>query len=429
MLRGQGTKEQPIVVCGVAGPGGELPIIDGKDAVSKSGLPYPSEAGQARGLIHVTLGKDDPWGYKPKYIVIQGLHVRNGFYENSFTSSSGKKTPYLENSAGIFIERGEHITVRGVEIEGNGNGFFVASGDSEEVLSRDILLERSRIYGNGTVKNSPDRYHNIYTAAAGMVFQFNDIGPLRDGSGGSALKDRSAGTVVRYNRIDGGARTLDLIDAEDSFPVVAKLPEYRTTLVYGNLLIAGPGGASNMVHYGGDSGVETVYRKGTLYFYNNTVVVRANQQGPKARFRTSLFDASTSDETIDARNNIVIVEPGTPGSAPTEMAWMRDDGNLKLGANWATPGMFKWRDDSKPPAKGAISGLEKVKGDKNGPGFADEAGGNFALVAGAPAAGGTEPLHEVPVKLGATVDFQYVHPAAGGPRTSVADFGAFAARP
>src|SRR6185503_10382937 len=122
---------------------------------------------------------------------------------------------------------------------GNGNGFFVASGDSEEVLSRDILLERSRVYGNGTVKVANDRYHNIYTEAAGMIFQFNDIGPLREGSGGGALKDRSSGSVIRYNRIEGGARTLDLVDAQESFPITAKLPEYSTTLVYGNILING----------------------------------------------------------------------------------------------------------------------------------------------------------------------------------------------
>ena len=34
------------------------------------------------------------------------------------------------------------------------------------------------------------------------------------------------------------------------------------------------GGAGNrqIVHYGGDSGTTANYRKGTLYFYNNTVV-------------------------------------------------------------------------------------------------------------------------------------------------------------
>ncbi len=428
MLRGQGTADQPIVVCGVAGPNGQLPVIDGQDAVTRAGLPTPnSGAGEPRGLIHVTLGANDPWGYKPKYIVIQGLHIQNAFYEYSFINSAGKKVPYTENAAGIFIERGEHIVVRGVEIEGNGNGFFVASGDSEEVLSRDILLERSRVYGNGTVKVSNDRYHNIYTEAVGMVFQFNDIGPLREGSGGAALKDRSAGTVIRYNRIEGGARTLDLVDAGESSTMTRDLPEYRTTLVYGNLLINGPVGASNMIHYGGDNGIPENNRKGTLYFYNNTVVVRADRDGPNARYRTSVFDADTADETIDARNNIIVVGPATAGSPPTELAWMRSEGTLKLGVNWATSGMFEWRDDQ-APATGGITGLDKVIGaGSSDPGFTDEANGDFSLAAGSPAAGVATALHEAALALGATVDFEYVHPAAGRPRAGATDLGAFAA--
>ncbi|MGE3907791.1 MAG: hypothetical protein AB7K36_00460 [Chloroflexota bacterium] len=426
-LRGKGAKDQPIVVCGVAGPAGELPVIDGQNAVTRAGLPTPfSGKGEPRGLIHITVGAADPWGYKPEYLVIQGLHIRNAFHEYSFTGADGKVTPYAENAAGIFVERGEHIIVRGVEIEGNGNGFFVASGDSEEVLSRDILLERSRVYGNGTVKVANDRHHNIYTEAVGTVFQFNDIGPLRQGSLGAALKDRSAGTVVRYNRIEGGSRTLDLVDAQDSAVLTKDLPEYRTTLVYGNILLNGQVGPSNMVHYGGDSGLPELYRKGTLYFYNNTVVVQVDKEGPNGRWRTSLFDADTAEETIDARNNVIVVQPATAGGNATELTWMRYEGTLKLGANWASPEMFEWRED-KPPAKGGISGLDKVIGKgSNDPVFTNAAAGDFTLAPGAAAAGTSEPLHDVPVSLNATVDFEYVHPASGRPRPAGVGMGAFA---
>ncbi|MFN0093842.1 MAG: hypothetical protein ACKVVT_03570 [Dehalococcoidia bacterium] len=427
MIRGQGTADAPIVVCGVAGPKGELPVIDGKDAITPAGLGTPfSGNGEPRGLIHLTVGRNDTWGYKPQYIVIQGLHIRNAFHEYTFTNAAGKKVAYSENAAGIFVERGEHITVRGVELEGNGNGFFVASGDSEEVLSRDILLERSRIFGNGTVKVAADRHHNIYTEAVGMVFQFNDIGPLRSGSMGSALKDRSAGTIIRYNRIEGGARTLDLVDAQESWVLTTKLPEYRRTLVYGNLMINGPVGASNMVHYGGDSGLPEINRKGTLYFYNNTIVVRANLEGPNARYRTALFDAETSEETIEAWNNIIDVRPATSGSEATQLTWMRHQGTLKLGLNWATPGMFEWRDDKAPP-QGGISGLNKVIGDKAGPGFVDEGSGDYAIASGASAAREGEDLRDVPRSLGAALDFQYVHPASGQERAGDAGLGAFPA--
>ena len=50
-------------------------------------------------------------------------------------------------------------------------------------------------------------------------------------------------------------------------------PGYRKTFVYGNILIEPEGaGNSQIVHYGGDSGDASIYRKGTLYSYNNTVV-------------------------------------------------------------------------------------------------------------------------------------------------------------
>ena len=282
--------------------------------------------------------------------MIQGLHIRNAFYENSFTASNGKTVKYTENAAGIFIERGEHIIVRGVEIEGNGNGFFVASGDSEEVLSRDILLERSRIYGNGTVKVAADRHHNIYTEAAGMVFQFNDIGPLREGSGGAALKDRSAGTVVRYNRIEGGSRTLDLVDAQESSALhkrSARVPHHARVRQPPDQR---PGRRVQHDPLRRRQRRPEIYRKGTLYFYNNTVVVRADQDGPNARYRTSLFDADTvrrDDRRAEQRHR----RAARPRRAapPTELTWMRDEGNLKLGVNWASPGMFEWREDKAPP--------------------------------------------------------------------------------
>lgn len=46
--------------------------------------------------------------------------------------------------------------------------------------------------------------HNSYTESQGIVFEFNHYGPLRAGCPGNNLKDRSTGTVIRYNWIEGG---------------------------------------------------------------------------------------------------------------------------------------------------------------------------------------------------------------------------------
>lgn len=426
LIRGQGTAEQPITVCGVAGPGGELPIIDGEDATTRPSMGYTGLGTQARGLIHVGMGDADGWGYKPSHIVIQGLHIRGAFHEHSFSNSAGAVVGYTDNAAGIFVERGEDVTVRGVLLTGNGNGFFVASGDSEEVRSRAIVLERSALYGNGTVTTGFDRHHNIYTEADGMLFQFNYIGPLRAGSGGTALKDRSAGTVIRYNWIEGGSRSLDLVDAEESWRLATALPAYSDTFVYGNVLVNEPDGPTNMVHYGGDSGVTERYRKGTLHFFHNTVAIRSDQEGEGSRWRVVLFDVSTEDETVDARNNIVFIQPATPGARPSDLAWMRSGGVLELGVNWASPGITEFRDGVE--ISGRVSGMDNLLGDPaNDPGFVDAPVLLLLPRADGPAVDQGQELHPTVLAMGHTVDFEYLHPASGRQRLPLGapDLGAF----
>ena len=137
--------------------------------------------------------------------------------------------------------------------------------------------------------------------------------------------------------------------------MVQNLPEYRRTFVYGNLIVNDPGGPTYMIHYGGDSGLLNTYRKGTLYFYHNTVIVRANVG---ERWRTILFDVSTNDETVDARNNIVFLRSATVGQSPTNLSWMRSEGILNLGTNWATPNLWSFRDGVTPT--GTVNGQPNV---------------------------------------------------------------------
>ena len=185
-----------------------------------------------------------------------------------FTDDSGNVRAYGNNAASIHIERGENIIIRGCIIRDSGNGLFASSSDTE--VARDILIEGNYIHGNGNVGRIYE--HNVYTAGIGMTYQWNRFGPLLEGAGGNNLKDRSAGLVVRYNWLEGGNRQLDLVDAEDSVQI-RNDPAYGQTYVYGNILIE-PEDAGNkqIVHYGGDSGQTSWYRKGTLHFYQNTLV-------------------------------------------------------------------------------------------------------------------------------------------------------------
>src|SRR5205085_3761566 len=97
-----------------------------------------------------------------------------------------------------------------------------------------------------------DRQHNIYTECINVTFQYNHLGSPRAGSLGNTLKDRSAGTIIRYNWIETGGHLLDLVDPQDSAIITTLDPSFHETYVYGNIFVDGAGGATFLVHYGGD---------------------------------------------------------------------------------------------------------------------------------------------------------------------------------
>jgi len=66
---------------------------------------------------------------------------------------------------------------------------------------------------------------------------------------------------------------IDLVESQEGCEILCPLPSYRQTYVYGNLLTnTGGRDETSFVHYGGDGNVAD-FRKGTLYFYHNTVIL------------------------------------------------------------------------------------------------------------------------------------------------------------
>ena len=253
----------------------------------------------------------------PRYITIENLEIRSARPPFTYTNWDRTVGAYVNNAAGIWIEKGENITIRNCTIDDCGNGLFVSSGD---IVSTNILVESCSIFGNG---NSGSVYeHNVYTEALGITFQYNHFGPLRAGCSGNNLKDRSAGVVVRYNWVQGGNRELDLVDAEDSTALQASAL-YHQTYVYGNVFVEPAGDGNNqIVHYGGDSGNTAIYRKGTLFFYNNTVVSKRTD-------KATMFRLDTNNEQCDARNNVFHASVSTAGLTLIDAA-----GILNATNNW-----------------------------------------------------------------------------------------------
>jgi len=316
VINRQGTAAEPIEIIGVNGPSGQQPIIDGNGAVTVAGVNFWNEQ---RGVIKIG-GSNTPPDGLPNYITIDNLEIISGRPPYQFTDDNGQTQTYADNAASIYVEKGANLIIRNCTLRDSGNGVFVGAFGG---ASENILIENNYIFDNGI--DGSIFQHNTYTEALGITYQYNRFGPLRIGALGNNLKDRSAGLVVRYNWIESGNRQLDLVDSGSSNLI--NHPSYNTTHVYGNILIEPDGaGNSQISHYGGDSGTTANYRKGNLFFYNNTIV--STRIG-----NTTLTRLSTNDETAEVFNNTIFAT-----ESGNKFAMIDGNGTFNMDYNWLKTG-------------------------------------------------------------------------------------------
>jgi hypothetical protein len=392
MISGLGTAKDPIRICGVAGANGELPVIDGKDATTRKQLDFPYDGHQVRGLVIIGHPHDRPYEETPTHIVFEGIEVRNGSPPNNFTDRAGKKATYSDVVAGIFVERVKNLTIRGCIVTQNNNGIFIGTGGGVG-LSQNILLEGNYIHDNGSLTRHYE--HNVYNEASNVVYQFNRFGPPRigaNGQQGANIKERSAGVVIRHNYIEDGGHLIDLVDAQEAKDTTRPMASFHTTHVYGNVLIRGKTPSGSMVHYGGDSGVYADYRKGTLFFYNNTVVIKNGSYPDWSR--TPIFEISTNEEKLDSRNNVYFTEKLPDSVHAVGLLGARDEissGIASFAGDWISTGITSSdaTEGKVLDVRAKVSGLEKQKRG-NAPGFRDFAKDDYVL-------SGPSPVTPVPL--------------------------------
>ncbi len=388
------TAADPLVVRGIP-DGDQLPVITGEDATTRLELNYWNEE---RSVIKIGGSNLPSDSLVPAYITVENLDIRSARPPYQFTDESGSTDTYASNAASIHSEVGERITVRNCIIHDSGNGIFSGHGTS------DVLISGNHVYDNGIESSIYE--HNSYTESFGIIFQYNHYGPLRTDCLGNNLKDRSAGTVIRYNWLESGNRQLDLVESD--YADFVNDPSYDETFVYGNVLIEPDGaGNSQIVHYGGDGGDTSMYRSGTLYFNNNTLI--STRSG-----NTTLFRLSTNDVDADVRNNIIF---GTAGGA--YMAICSGTGNTVLQNNWLPTG---WTDTHESSMSGGtVTDSGNVEG--TDPGFEDLGGQDFTLGSGSGCIG-TAGSIEAPSPA---VNCQYTVHQSGEtrPDDGAVDIGAF----
>ncbi|MEY8878995.1 MAG: hypothetical protein AB9M60_20970, partial [Leptothrix sp. (in: b-proteobacteria)] len=368
---GQGTSAAPIRICGVRGPNNERPIIEGNGATSRTNTTY---AGMLSGsadirAIHegrtlVILKSDaNNWTSYPQYIQIDGLNMRNAYYGNAYTNSAGQAAKYDDPfGACVWIDRGQNITIADNEISGCPMAIYSRSlDDGDFAVTKHIRIAGNYMWGAGYPGEVHE--HTTYTESSDIVFEYNRYGALRAGAEGNSIKDRSVGTVVRYNRIEDGAHAIDLVEAEDFPSIATKDAAYRSTYVYGNL-ISKDGDLGSFIHYGGDhygsttgaSWGEPIFRKGTLYFFNNTLYVTSSASS------AWLFQLSTTEEKAEVWNNVFVFASNVTNknmrmTSEISGAWT-PGGIVNLGKNWISTG---WADsDQYHAVPGQLNGTANL---------------------------------------------------------------------
>jgi len=326
VLTRSGSDEQHRIRIVGVNQGGYVPILTGKSATTADAFNYGTNMSQnfEGGEVSI-MGLN--YGTPVAYLNIEGLTIQgattaevsgtvaNPIYSvNTYSDpniNSGTQSPWGCGSAGINLLRSDHISIIHNRIRDNDNGIFVNSNNGN--TSSNILIEYNHIYGNGVFGEQQGAWnpgkcgadaHGTYSEAENITYLGNRFGALRQGEAVNLLKDRSSGLVVAYNLFlaDGVFETslgdgllvgskpgsighlLDLVESYDasvgpSGGLQSLGAAYNNVSVYGNIFFDdgaaadGSQGAENAVHFGGDQGDSTVYRK-HLHFYNNTVVAR-----------------------------------------------------------------------------------------------------------------------------------------------------------
>jgi protocatechuate 3,4-dioxygenase beta subunit len=419
----RGTAAASINIIGMPDPTtGQLPILDGTNAVTSPQWASHYEPLEDDSLLLIGQAPGMDAGYSPGYLNVSNLELRNAYsqnFPNTYTASDGTTREYVMG-CGIYIEDGDHITISGCDIHGNDEGVFGAGqGDARNL--ENITLDGNTIYGNGTVNSYSN--HNTYIEGINTIYEYNFYGPLRSGSEGAGIKDRGAGTIIRYNDITGGGHLLDLVESENYFTTEITIPSYHSTYVYGNILYNNldDDGTLLPIYYGGDNGVTSAYRNGVLYFYNNTFV---NQANASQDYDFPIFDFPSGGETVDARNNIFLNIPETPGQSEPQMELFISGygyGEYSVGyfgTNWISQG---WGDSFGGPIEGYVAGSENfISNAENDPGFVSVTSEDFALTAGA------QVLNESGVLAGNELPdlYEYVAPGTGESVSNASDLGA-----
>jgi hypothetical protein len=334
-IKNGGTPTQPVIVCGVPDVSGNLPILDGNNAVGQADISTGAAAGY--GIMSLWAGPPTPYGYwqsgssGPSYVSITGLHLRNGgpLY-NYIPPGGGTPIAWVAGASCVNLRSGTYIDIGGNDMDTCSNGFFTAENANSAWINitQQVTATGNHIHNSGIAGN--EGCHQVYFQSFYGVFQGNLVNNYLSTAEGSDVKWRGVEGIFRYNYIGAGtARDYDLVENQDASQYVSFedylsspgdtscddslyclgdqaganiLAAYQESeqkdFIYGNEIYHATGG---QIHYAADNVGGMSNRNGTLYFYSNTM--------PSA---SVVFDNGENgdglnpiyQQRMDARNNI-----------------------------------------------------------------------------------------------------------------------------
>lgn len=432
LLSNRGTAALPITITCAGGA-----TIDGTNAVYASASQFSSpqfSTDLALILVARRNSQTSSGGWSPGFISINGCQIQNATIGGTYTYAGGGSHTY-GHTACIYTFEADNVQYAGNTIHGCSNGIFGAGQNDTrnvEVMQIGVCPNGNSIYGNGEVGTS--LYHDIYFEGINVIYECNKFGDLIAGTGSAAtagVKDRSAGSIVRYNRMVmnshqelqlnfGGAQNYD------QFTVVN--PLFNKIEVYGNSFedTTGTGVSSSPTpwEYGE---ISMSSRNGPFLIYDNNWTIQSNRS---STYHYSLFFGQAPYQVIDFRNN-VIWNGATSGNTaahiylmPYQLGYI-----VHSGSNWiSSVGYFVCNEfqaqclnGTQASILGGGSGIVN-NGATNNPGFQIVPTinpYNLALATGGQVIG----LGGVLGTNWDTVTKQYVEPISSATRSNISDLG------
>ena len=405
-LSSRGAANRWITIKGIPGPNGELPILDGVNAV----MPKNTGANEwvdSTGLIIINRPDGNlvnrSGSYKPGYIHISGLKFQNARPPAKVTKINGIASAWDAFSAGITINGAEQVAITGCEFKDNGLGVFANSTGDELVQTRNLLLKGNYFRGNSNTNSFSE--HNAYTEGVGTVYEDNYFAPPKADSYGDNIKDRSAGIIFRNNYIEGGANLIALRDPDSNKSHEAKQVDFwgemmvASAFVYNNTLVTRNYPDSIIGHGDGPYSTQQI-RYGNLYFYSNRVVSTVDnvaywENGQYYENQAvALFDlinttAPGGATTVVAQNNLFYATSRTAGATGANLALFYWQGKANFQSNWVN----RFQNVREGGGGGTLAPGSKFDGTGLGgltatpsvsPGFIDQAGGNYLTTTTSP---------------------------------------------